>query len=89
MNKIQFSRGTDPGATDVLSPFSGHLPRVHPHFVAGSPKPIALFELSGDQRMKVPQFGHSLETLAFGVCGAASFAALLITVLKVIGSVVF
>jgi hypothetical protein len=83
MNKIQFSKGTDPGATEVLSPLSGHLPRVHRHFVAGSPKPIALFPGSGAQLMRVPQFGYSLETLAFGICGAASLALLLITVLRV------
>jgi hypothetical protein len=83
MNKIQFSTRTDPGATEVLSPLSGHLPRAHRHFVSGSPKPMALFPGSGAQLMRVPQFGYSLETLAFGICGAASLALLLITVLRV------
>jgi hypothetical protein len=83
MNKIQFSKGTDPGATEVLSPLSGHLPRVHRHFVAGSTRPIALFPGSGDQLMRVPRFEYSLETVAFGICGAASLVLLLIAILGV------
>ena len=83
MNKIQFSKGTDPGVAEVLSPLSGHLPRVRRHFVAGSPKTIALFPGNEAQVMRVPQFGYSLETLAFGICGAASLVLLLITVLGV------
>jgi hypothetical protein len=83
MKRIQFSNGTDPGVTEVLSPLNGQVPLVHRHFVAGSPKTIALFPGSGAQLMRVPQFGYSLETLAFGICGAASLALLLITVLGV------
>ena len=83
MNKIQFSKGTDPGVAEVLSPLSGHLPRVHRRFVAGSPKTIALFPGSEAQLMRVPQVGYSLETLAFGICATASLALLLIAVLGV------
>jgi hypothetical protein len=31
----------------------------------------------------VPQLGYSLETLAFGICGVASFALMLMIVLGV------
>ena len=83
MKRIQFSKGTDPGVTEVLSPLSGQFPLVHRFAVAGHPKTIALFPGSGPQLMRVPQLGYSLETLAFAVCGAASFALMLITVLGV------
>jgi hypothetical protein len=83
MKRIQFSKGTDPGVTEVLSPLSGQFPLVHRLAVAGHPKTIALFPGSEPQLMRVPQLGYSLETLAFAVCGAASFALMLITVLGV------
>ena len=83
MNRIQFSKGTDPGVIEVLSPLSGQIPRVHRHFVAASPKPVALLPGTRAQLMRVPQYGYSLETLAFGICGAASLAMLLITLLGV------
>jgi hypothetical protein len=82
MKRIQFSKGTDPGVTEVLSPLSGQVPLVYQAVVAGHSK-IALFPGSGPQLMRVPQIGYSLETLAFTVCGAASLALMLMTVLGV------
>ncbi|MBV9731699.1 MAG: hypothetical protein JO275_02920 [Verrucomicrobia bacterium] len=83
MKRIQFSMGTDPGVAEVLSPFSGQVPRVHRFAAADYPKSIVLFPGSRPQLMRVPQLGYSLETLAFAVCGAASLALMLITVLGV------
>jgi hypothetical protein len=84
MKRIQFSKGTVPGVTEeVLSPLSGQFPLVHRLTTAGHPKTIALFPGSEPQLMRVPQIGYSLETLAFAVCGAASFALMLMTVLGV------
>jgi hypothetical protein len=83
MKRIQFSKGTDPGVTEVLSPLSGQVPRVRRVAVAGYSNPIVLFPGSGPQLMKVPQLGYSLETLAFGICGVASFALMLMIVLGV------
>ena len=81
MKRIQFSKGTNPGVTEVLSPLAGQAPLVHRVAVAGGPKRIALFPGSEPQLMRVPQLGYSLETLAFAICGAASFALMLMTVL--------
>lgn len=83
MKKIQFSGGADPGVAEVLSPFSGQVPRVHRVSFAGYPKSIILFPRVRSQLMRVPQLGYSLETLAFGICGAASFALLLMIILGV------
>ena len=83
MKRIQFTRGIDPGATEVLTPLSGQVPRAHRVAGASYPKSIVLFPGSGPQLIRVPQLGYSLETLAFAVCGAASFALLLMTVLGV------
>jgi hypothetical protein len=33
--------------------------------------------------MKIPQLGYALETFAFGVCGIASFALILMLLLTV------
>ena len=81
--KIQFSKGTNPGVAEVLSPLSGQVPRVHRLVGTGYPKPIVLFSENGSQLMRVPQLGYSLETLAFAICGAASFALMLMIVLGV------
>jgi hypothetical protein len=84
MKRIQFSKGTVPGVTEeVLSPLSGQLPLVHRVTAAGHPKTIALFPGSEPQLMRVPQLGYFLETLAFAVCGVASFTLMLMTVLGV------
>jgi hypothetical protein len=83
MGRIQFSQNTVPGVTKVLSPLNGQLPLVHRATAPGYLKPIALFPGSEPQLMTVPQLGYSLETLAFAVCGAASFALMLMTVLGV------
>ena len=83
IKRIQFSKGMNPGVTEVLSPLSGQVPLVHRLAGAGSPKSIVLFPGNGSQLMRVPQSGYSLETLAFAICGAASFALMLMTVLGV------
>jgi hypothetical protein len=83
MGRIQFSKGTVPGVTEVLSPLSGEFPLVHRATATGYPKPIVLFPGSEPQLMTVPQLGYSLETVAFAVCGVASFALMLMTVLGV------
>jgi hypothetical protein len=83
MKRIQFSNGTDPGAIEVLSPLSGQVPRVHRIAPSGHPKSIVLFSGNGSQLMRVPQLGYCLETLAFSICGAASFALMLMIVLGV------
>ena len=83
MNKIQFSKGTDPAVVEVLTPFSGQIALVHRHSKATTPKPVVLFSRSGAQLMRIPQLGYSLENVAFGICGGASLALLLMTVLGV------
>jgi hypothetical protein len=83
MNKIKFSTGTDPAVVEVFSPFSGQLARVHRHPSARSRKPIVLFPGSGGQIMRVPKLGNYLENGAFAICGGASLAVLLMTVLGV------
>jgi hypothetical protein len=83
MKRIQFSKGTDPGVIEVLSPLSGQIPRAHRSAMVSHPKSIVLFPGSRSHLMRVPQLGYSLETLAFGICGAASFALMLIIVLGV------
>jgi hypothetical protein len=83
MKRIQFSKGTDPSVAEVLSPLSGQFPLVHRAVVAGRPTTLALFPGSEPQLMRVPHLGYSLETLAFAICGAASFALMLMTVLGV------
>jgi hypothetical protein len=83
MKRIQFSEGTDPGAVEMLSPLSGQVARVHWVAPDGRPRPIVLFPGNGSQLMRVPQLGYSFETLAFGICGAASFALMLMIVLGV------
>jgi hypothetical protein len=83
MKRIQFSKGTDPGVAEVLSPLSGQVPRVHRFAAADYPKSIVLFPGNRPQLMRVPQLGYSLETLAFAICGAASFALMLMIVLGV------
>jgi hypothetical protein len=81
--RIQFSKGTDPGAAEVWSPLTGQVRRVHRLAGARYPKSIVLFPGNEPQLMRVPQLGYSLETLAFAICGAASFALMLMTVLGV------
>jgi hypothetical protein len=83
MKRIQFSKCTDPGVAEVLSPLSGQVPLVHRLAAADYPKSIVLFPGNRPQLMRVPQLGYSLETLAFGICGAASFALMLMIVLGV------
>jgi hypothetical protein len=83
IKRIQFSKGTDPDATEVWSRLSGRVRRVRPLAGAGYPKSIVLFPGNGPQLMRVPQLGYSLETLAFAICGAASFALMLMIVLGV------
>jgi hypothetical protein len=83
IKKIQFSKGTDPGAAGARSPLSGRVRRVHLLAGAVYPKSIVLFPGNGPQLMRVPQLGYSLETLAFAVCGGASFALVLMIVLGV------
>jgi len=83
IKRIQFSKGINPGVTEVLSPLSGQVPRVHRLAGAFYPKSIILFPRSGSQLMRVPQLGYSFETLAFAICGVASFALMLMTVLGV------
>ena len=83
MNRIQFSKGIDPGVIEVLSPLSGQVPLVYRIGPVGRPKSIVLFPGNGSQLMRVPQLGYSLEALAFSICGAASFALMLIIVLGV------
>ena len=83
MKRIQFSKGTDPGVIEVLSPLIGQVPRVYRIAPVGHPRSIVLSPRNGSQLMRVPQLGYSLETLAFGICGAASFALMLMIVLGV------
>jgi hypothetical protein len=81
MKTIRFSDTTDPALPEVLSPFSGQFPSAL-HARSSCPT-IILFPGNGAQIMRVPQLGYSLETLAFGICGAASFALLLMIALGV------
>jgi hypothetical protein len=83
MKRIQFSKDTDPSVAEVLSPLGGQVRRVYRVAGADYPKSIVLFPANGSQLMRVPQLGYSLETLAFAVCGAASFALMLMIVLGV------
>ena len=83
IKRIQFSKGTDPGVMEVLSPLSGQVPRVYRIAPVGHPRSIVLSPRNGSQLMRMPQLGYSLETLAFGICGAASFALMLMIVLGV------
>jgi hypothetical protein len=81
--RIQFAKGTEPGAAEVWSPFTGQARRVHRFAGVGYPESIVLFPGNEPQLMRVPQLGYSLETLAFAICGAASFALMLMIVLGV------
>jgi hypothetical protein len=83
MKTIQFSKGINPGVTEVLSPLGGYVPRVHQFGGATYPKSVLLFPVNGSQLMRVPQLSYSLETLAFAICGGASFALMLMTALGV------
>ena len=83
MNTLQFPNGIDPGVVAVVSPISGQRVRVHRARMTGSPRRIAFFPREGGQLIKVPQFGYTLEAMAFGVCGIASFALILMLLLKV------
>ena len=81
--RIQFSNGTDPSDAEVWSPLTGQVRRVHRLAGTGYPKSIALFPGNEPQLMRVPQLGYSLKALAFAICGAASFALMLMMVLGV------
>jgi hypothetical protein len=83
MNTLQFTNGIDPGVVEVLSPISGQRAHFHRARMTGSSRGIALFPGQGGQLIKVAQFGYTLETMAFGVCGIASFALILMLLLKV------
>jgi hypothetical protein len=83
MKTLQFTNGIDPSVAEVLSPFSGQRAHVHRARIAGLTRKIALFPRENAQLMKVPQLGYALETLAFGVCGIASFALILMLLLTV------
>ena len=83
MKRTQFSKGTDPGVAEVLSPLSGQVPRMYRFGAASYAKSIVLFPGNGPQLMRVPQLGYSLEMMAFAICGAASFALMLMIVLGV------
>jgi len=83
MKMLQFTNGIDPSVAEVLSPFSGQPAHVHRARMAGLARKIALFPGENAQLMKVPQLGYALETLAFSVCGIASFALILMLLLTV------
>jgi hypothetical protein len=83
MKVIRFSEGSDPGVTEVLSPFSGQPARLHGSSVGNSLRRIALFPGGRAQLMEVPRLGYSLETAAFAVFGIASLALVLMPVLGV------
>jgi hypothetical protein len=83
MNKLQFTNGIDPGVAEVLSPFSGQRAQVHRARMSSLARKIALFPREDSQLMKIPQLGYALETMAFGVFGIASFALILMPLLKV------
>jgi hypothetical protein len=83
MNEVQFTNGIDPGVAEVLSPFSGQQAQVHRTRMSSLARKIALFPRENAQIMKIPQLGYALETTAFAVCGIASFALILMPLLKV------
>lgn len=83
MNKLHFTNGIDPSVSEILSPFSGQRAQVHRARMSSSARKIALFPRENAQLMKIPQLGYALETMAFGVCGIASFALILMPLLKV------
>jgi hypothetical protein len=83
MKTLLFTNGINPSVAEVLSPFSGQLVHVHRARMAGLARKIALFPRENTQLMKIPQLGYGLETLAFGVCGIASFALILMLLLKI------
>ena len=83
MKTLQFTNGIDPGVVEVLSPISGQRAHIHRTPMTGSSRRIALFPGEGGQVIKVPQLGYTLETMAFGVCGIASFALILMLLLNV------
>jgi hypothetical protein len=83
MNVIQFSAGSDPSVTDVLSPFSGQRARVYRASARSVLGEMADFPGVNAQLMKVPKLGYSLETVAFAIFGAASLAVVLMPILGV------
>ena len=83
MKTLQFTNGTDRSVAEVLSPFSGQPVQVHQARLSNFARRIVLFAGEDTQVMKVPQLGYTLETLAFGVCGIASFALILMLLLTV------
>jgi hypothetical protein len=83
MKVIQFSVGSDPGVSDVLSPFSGQRARVRRFSVGGPLRRITQYPRSSAQLLRIPQLGYSLETVAFAVCAAASLAVVLMPILGV------
>jgi hypothetical protein len=83
MKTLQFTNGTEPSVAEVLSPFSGQPVHVHRGRMSNFARRIVLFAGEDTQVMKVPQLGYTLETLAFGVCGIASFALILMLLLTV------
>jgi hypothetical protein len=83
MKRIQFTKGIDPGIAEVLSPLTGQVARMRRLADPGYSESIILFPRSEVQLMRVPQVGYSLETLAFGICGVASFTLMLMVVLGV------
>jgi hypothetical protein len=83
MKTLQFTNGTEPSVAEVLSPFSGQPVHVRQARMANFARRIVLFASEDAQVMKVPQLGYTLEALAFGVCGIASFALILMLLLTV------
>jgi hypothetical protein len=83
MKTLRFTNGTDPSVAEVLSLFSGQPAHVHQARMPDFGRRIVLFSGEDAQVMKVPRLGDTLETLAFGVCGIASFALILMLLLKV------
>jgi len=83
MKTLQFTNRIDPGVIEVLSPISGQRTHIRRAPTTGSSQRIALFPGEGGRLFKVPQLGYTLETMAFGVCGMAAFALILMLLLKV------
>ena len=83
MKTLQFTNGIDPSVAEMMSPFSGQRARTHRARMSGLARRIALFPVEGGHLMKVPQLGYTLETMAFCVCGIASFALILMLLLRV------
>ena len=83
MKTLQFTDGIDPGVAEVLSPISGQRSHIHWARMTGFSRRIVLFPGEDGQVIKVPQLGYTLETMAFGVCGIASFTLILMLLLKV------